>query len=451
MKPERESPRIALAFASWLKVGVGVKRWLVLLGIGAATTGMGIASLLIALRQSNGLPLTLYRLITLSSLPIWLRVMIPLSLGSIVMVVAIYKLGATLVAPFRPPEGGVARSLYTHGQRRKGPKIVAIGGGTGLPGLLRGLTRYTNNITAIVTVADDGGSSGRLRRELGLLPPGDFRNNIAALARDEILMTQLLQYRFAVRQGDDETERTELGGHAFGNILLAALTGVTGSFDEALIAVGRVLAMNGRVVPSTLANVALVAQLIDSTSGEPVQVFGESAIPRARGRIKSVSLEPHDAPAYPPAVKAILNADAIIIGPGSLYTSIMPNLLVAEIGNALRYTRAKRIYVCNLATQPGETDNYSVADHVTALAGHLDADQVGIENWLDLVLANDNFNLPTEAGGGNTVFVRLEEADGLATVAADLADVGQPWRHDSDKLARAVIELIDAKSNKNYT
>ncbi|MCA9951322.1 MAG: YvcK family protein, partial [Anaerolineales bacterium] len=238
------------------------------------------------------------------------------------------------------------------------PHIVAIGGGTGMPSLLRGLTKFTRNITAVVTVADDGGSSGRLRREMGLLPPGDFRNNIAALAHDEALMTQLLQYRFGGQVVEEA--RSELQGHAFGNLLLAALTGITGSFDEALLAAQRVLAMRGQVVPSTLANVTLAADVLVGDSPETAvlqHIVGESAIPKANGRIQRVSLEPATVKAYPPALKAIFQADLILMGPGSLYTSIIPNLLVPDLAQALQHARAPKVYICNLATQPGETDN----------------------------------------------------------------------------------------------
>jgi uncharacterized cofD-like protein len=364
--------------------------------------------------------------------------------GGLVMSLAILRLGSNLVAPFRRPGEGVAESLHSFSQRNRGPRIVAIGGGTGLPSLLRGLTPYTSNITAVITVADDGGSSGRLRRELGVLPPGDFRNNIAALARDEALMTELLQYRFGGRPASDRNgdQPVELQGHAFGNLLLAALAGITGGFDEALLAAGRVLAMHGRVLPSTLENVTLVARVAASADAAPIRVVGESAIPKAGGRIQRVSLEPADVRAYPPALKDILRADVVVIGPGSLYTSILPNLLVPDLASALRRTRALRIYVCNLATQPGETDNYTVADHVSAIEQHISGRQSGKNRWLDLVLANDNLAVPPDAGGGETIFVRPLRPEGTRLVTADLVDEEQPWRHDSNKLARAIMDFV---------
>ncbi len=321
---------------------------------------------------------------------------------------------------------------------REGPRLVAIGGGTGLPSLLRGLTRYTHNITAIVTVADDGGSSGRLRREYGLLPPGDFRSNIAALSRDEELMTQLLHYRFGGGLTGAEDQNQDLQGHAFGNLLLAALTGITGSFDEALLAAQRVLAIRGSVIPSTLSEVDLVADVLIKTEDNGSQlrrIAGESAITHANGRIQRVTLDPPNVRAYPPALKAIFQADLILIGPGSLFTSILPNLLVPDLAQALQFAKAPKGYICNIATQPGETDQFTVADHVNALSGHLPG------NMLDFVLANDNFNVEQEKIG-KTVFVVLEEHEDLPLIHADLIDEQRPWRHDSTKLAKVVMKTL---------
>lgn len=427
----------------WFAPGIGVKRWFLVLAVGAIIAGTGIGSLLLIFGERNVLHRELYGLLTLQFLPTGLRILIPLLVGAIVIVFALVRLGNNLLAPFVRPDDDVAQSLQNYTQRGRGPRIVAIGGGTGMPSLLRGLTQYTSNITAIVTVADDGGSSGRLRRELGVLPPGDFRNNIAALARDEALMTQLLQYRFGGSPTDDKQDasRSELQGHAFGNLLLAALVGITGSFDEALVAAGRVLAVRGRVLPSTLANVMLVAEVADSASGRSTRVEGESAIPKAGGHIRRVALEPFEVPAYPPAVQAILQADMVVIGPGSLYTSILPNLLVTDIAQALRYTRARRVYACNLATQPGETDNYNVADHVRAIQSHLASDDNRGQPCLDLVLANDNLSVPPGTGGGETEYVLPVAPEGVPMVLADLVDEERPWRHDSVKLAQALLEL----------
>lgn len=425
----------------WFWPGIGVKRWLLLLGLGAALAGTGLVSLIFYGYEAGWLPPAVYSLLTLRFLPVGWRALIPVLLGGFIILWAVRQIGVNLIAPFRPLDGDVAELLYDYSKRSRGPNIVAIGGGTGMPSLLRGLTHYTRNITAIVTVADDGGSSGRLRRELGLLPPGDFRNNIAALSRDEALMTQVLQYRFGGHVGRNGSDaagagngRSELQGHAFGNLLLAALTGITGSFDEALLAAERVLAMRGRVLPSTLEDVTLVAEVL--VAEEVRRIVGESAIPQANGHIQRVALEPAGIRAYPPALHAIFQADLIVIGPGSLYTSILPNLLVSDLAEALRHARAPKVYVCNLATQPGETDNYTVADHVAAILQHIPAD------CLDIVLANDNLSVPPNRGGGHTLYVRPLAPDKVRLVTADLVDEARPWRHDSDKLARAVIELL---------
>lgn len=422
----------------WLTVGIGIKRWLALMVLGAAVMSMGWVYLLLGTNRAGWLPAPVYSLLTLNFLPLWGRIVLPLIAGGLIILLAVVKLGKNLVEPLRNGRGAVVDSLYEYRLRDRGPHIVAIGGGTGMPALLRGLTAYTSNISAIVTVADDGGSSGRLRRELGLLPPGDFRNNMAALARDETLMIQVLQYRFGTQTETDwgtTTPEPGLGGHAFGNLLLAALTGITGSFDEALLAAQRVLALRGQVLPSTLENVMLVAD-VATTDGEIAEVVGESAIPKTGGRIERVRLRPETVRAYPPALRAIFQAELIVLGPGSLYTSILPNLLVSDLAEALIHCRAKVVYICNLATQPGETDGYSVADHVSALVDHVAGD------FLDVVLANDNLSVPPDTGGGNTHFVEPEPPKGVEFITRDLVDEQRPWRHDSSKLARAVIDLL---------
>ncbi|VAW31792.1 FIG002813: LPPG:FO 2-phospho-L-lactate transferase like, CofD-like [hydrothermal vent metagenome] len=412
---------------------MGVKRWLLVLGLGTAVSSLAIINLLLLFKRQAWLPTSVYNALTLQFLPVPLQIILPLLLGGLLILWGVLKIGRNLTAPFQAAEISVAERIYEHSRHRRGPHIVAIGGGTGMPSLLRGLTEYTRNITAIVTVADDGGSSGRLRREFGLLPPGDFRNNIAALSRDEALMTQVLQYRFGAGVG--ENGRSELQGHAFGNLLLAALTGITGSFDEALLAAERVLALRGRVLPSTLADVTLEAD-VKLPNGDIQRVVGESAIPEVNGRIQHVYLQPKNVKAYPPALQAIFQADLIVMGPGSLYTSILPNLLVPDLAEALLHAPAPKIYICNLATQPGETDNYSVADHVASLLQHIPT------GCLDLVIANDNQSISPEQGGGNTLYVPLTPPDNLPMKTADLVDEARPWRHDGAKLAQLVMQLL---------
>ncbi len=334
-----------------------------------------------------------------------------------------------------------------HHQNQPDPNVVVIGGGTGLSVLLRGLKHYTKNITAIVTVADDGGSSGKLRRELGILPPGDFRNCIAAMADDEALMTQLFHYRFRSGQG--------LEGHSFGNLFITALAEVTGSFERALYESARVLNIQGDILPSTLEDVKLYAELDEGPQTRKVQ--GESAIPEAKLPIERIYLQPDDPPAFPPAIQAILNADLIVAGPGSLYTSILPNLLIAEIVTAIRASHAQKIYICNVATQPGETDDYSLEDHIQAIDRHTnsidislyeanDPDDVIVNGnkrgyLFDFVLVNCNLDYPIPKEMSHLQAIRPDHPHhyGYTVIEADVIDEKYPWRHDSSKLANRLM------------
>lgn len=414
----------------WLTPGLRVKRWLALLLLGVTALGLGFALILLQLFRSYPIP-PVELILTLGGLPLWVRAALAGVVGSVMVIVALLRIGQSIFIPLDMQSQDVVNAMVDYHQRGRGPKIVAIGGGTGLPTLLRGLTAYTSNITAIVTVADDGGSSGRLRRDLGVLPPGDFRNNIAALARDEGLMTQLFQYRF----GEGGLE-----GHSFGNLFITALSGVTGSFEQALVESSRVLAIRGRVLPSTLADVTLMADLREIQSNNTRRVAGESAIPEGEGTIERVFLQPENPPAYPDAVRAILSADLIVIGPGSLFTSILPNLLVGGISEAVRRSRAKKVYVCNVASQKGETDGFSVADHVRAIERHVGP---GLFKY---VLANDRF--PSIRENFNFTYVPLIENDsgkteiGVKIIEAPLVDEQSPWRHDGVRLAEALVNLL---------
>lgn len=399
----------------WLIPGLGVKRWLALLLLGAVLLGLGISSLLIQLygvrSVSTGWAIGLG------------------GVGLVSMLVAVVQINRTLLAPFVRPGQNVAEAVSAYQRRGKGPKIVAIGGGTGLSTLLRGLKKHTSNITAIVTVADDGGSSGRLRRALGVLPPGDFRNCIAALADDEALITQLFQYRFG--------GQSDLGGHSFGNLFISAMTDVTGSFERALVESSHVLTIRGRVLPSTLRDVTLVGELLLTGDTEQVnRVEGESRITETDGCIQRVFLQPEDAPAYPDSIRAILDADLIVLGPGSLYTSLLPNLLVRDLTQAIQASRALKVYVCNTATQPGETEGYSVLEHVTAIERHTQP------ALFPVVLANNR-----QAGAllPRLQWVRLDPpVNGRRRLlTTDLIDEARPWRHDSEKLARALLGLLN--------
>ncbi|HZY40623.1 MAG TPA: gluconeogenesis factor YvcK family protein [Anaerolineae bacterium] len=416
----------------WLTPGIGVKRWIILLTFGVTLIALGLAYILVDVYRSTELPGVTYY-VTLQFLPRVERAIVVGVVGIAAIIFAVHELGRSIMAPFIRPDRSVADTVLRHRQRERGLKVVAIGGGTGLSTLLRGLKHYTANLTAIVTVADDGGSSGRLRRELGVLPPGDFRSCLAALADDEALTTQLFQYRFSPRQPD-------LAGHAFGNLFISAMTDVAGSFEQALIESSRVLAITGRILPSTLSDVMLSAEV--RTDQGLRQIDGESNITHevahAAGAIERVRLKPDNVRAYPETIRAILDADLIVLGPGSLYTSVLPNLLIDSIPEALRATRAMVMYVCNVATQRGETDGYTVHDHTRALERHIGPDVI------DVVLANGCVDVPwRNAPDGVGEIVRIETLGGLPQIAsADVIDEARPWRHDSSKLAQAVMQTF---------
>ncbi len=312
----------------------------------------------------------------------------------------------------------------------EGSRVVALGGGHGLSTLLRGLKGETEHLTAIVTVADDGGSSGILRETMGLLPPGDLRDCIAALADAEPLMNLLFQYRFG--------RGSPLDGHSFGNLLIAAMTGITGDFGSAISEVSRVLAVQGRIVPSSLDSIELCAEVRDSASGDVQLVCGQSRVAHSEGSIERVFLRPEQVKGHPEAVRAILQADLVVIGPGSLYTSVLPNLLIADIREAIRASAAICVYVCNVATQPGETDGYDVGDHTRALMEHAGDD------ICDLVMANSTTDPDLPAGSGSVMVAPTCGKDLSATVVlGDLVDRDLPWRHDARKLAHAVMRVLE--------
>jgi uncharacterized cofD-like protein len=421
--------RPGFAVFKWLLPGMRVKRWLILLLLGVIALGLGLAYILRDIYQTWTFPSSTYY-VTLQFIERRWRALLFGSIGIGAVVVAILQLNRSVLAAFVPAgQGNVVDAVYRYRHRERGPKVVAIGGGTGLSNLLRGLKAYSSHITAIVTVADDGGSSGRLRRELGVLPPGDFRSCIAALANDESLTTQLFLYRFPEGAG--------LAGHSFGNLFIAAMAGVTGNFERAILESSRVLAIQGQILPSTLENVTLCAELRE-TQNEQVtlrRVSGESSIPTQGWPVERVYLEPDAVPAYPGAIHAILDADLIILGPGSLYTSILPNLLVQDIRDAIRSSRAIKMYVCNVATQHGETDGFAVEDHLRALEMHVGS------ALCPNVLANDAFERLDEGAGYDLVRRRGELPAGYQLLEAGLLDPENPWRHDSKKLARAIFDF----------
>lgn len=433
MKNFLGSARARSSAWKWLSVGIGVKRWLLVLLVGVTILALGIAYLFVEIYREQPFPDFAYY-VTLQFLPRLARAFLFGALGIGLVVFGLYKLNQALLAgvPTRPTS--LVESLYRKRMRKRDLKIVCIGGGTGMSTLLRGLKNYSDNLTAIITVADDGGSSGRLRQELGVLPPGDFRQCIAALADAEPLMARLLEYRFPNDSG--------LSGHAFGNLFIAAMAGVTGNSERALMESSRVLAVRGRILPSTLENVTLCAEVRGTHEAQTARVSGESQIAKFGKPVERVFLEPARVPAYPDAVRALLDADLILFGPGSLYTSVLPNLLVEQICQAATVSQAQKLFVCNVATERGETDQYAAEDYLRALELHCG----GLE--FDGVLVNENLThaLPPQA---QIDFVRTRAQD-ARFVFADVVDNEHPWRHDSEKLARAVLRWY-AKQTKSTT
>jgi uncharacterized cofD-like protein len=405
---------------------LSIKRWLLMMGVGVILIGLGFAYFALELYRDAAFP-PIVSALTLQFLPYAVRGLLLLLAGAGLFGVGLWRFNGTLLGAVRgTDQRPVVEALWAQHKASAGPRVVAIGGGHGLGALLSGLKHHTGNITAIVTVADDGGSSGRLRRDLGVLPPGDFRMCISALADNESLVTQLMQYRFASGDG--------LAGHSFGNLFIAALAQVTGSFEKALVESSRVVASKGRIIPSTLSDVVLCAEFRDS----PVQARGESSIGKQGLPIERVWLEPSDPPVYPEAVKAILDADLVVIGPGSLWTSLMPNLLVNGLIDVLKQIKAPIVYVANITTERGETDGFTLGDHIDAIERHIGRDVV------DYVLINSRavsaFKPPS---GVDIIDPNAPIASStMQVVRKDLVSDTEPWRHNAAKLAEAVMAIV---------
>ena len=413
--------------------GIGVKRWLVVVLVGTTFIALGFAVLILDIYRETTTPWlrNLFTTLSLSGHPRWFRAAIFSGIGLIILLLGIIELNRSVLRPFMKPGQPLMDTISSYRKKAKGPKIVAIGGGTGLSSLLRGLKKYTHNLTAIVTVADDGGSSGELRRNLGILPPGDIRNCLTALADDEEMLSHIFQYRFGERAG--------VNGHSLGNLFISALTDITGSFEEAVAESGKVLAVRGKVMPSTLHDVKLVAEIKLPNEDSEVKVVGESVIPKTDGAISRLWIEPGNPLPFPPAVQAILSADLIIIGPGSLYTSVLPNLLVPGLAEAIRASKALKFFICNVANQPGETQGYRCSDHIRVIEKHLE------DLNFDLILCNNNFDAKLPKG---IEFVKpdpdLEEQ--YSVYFTHLADLGNPWRHDSNLLAEVITDLFNERT-----
>lgn len=425
---------VFLSLTRWLVPGLGVKRWLGMVLMGTTLVGVGSAILILDIYRTAPETwwLPLISAASLRFLPRLLRALIFAGLGIGLTLGGIWGLNRSLMAPFMRPGRRVLDTLAVHRRRERGPRIVAIGGGHGLATLLRGMKEYTHNIAAIVTVADDGGSSGRLRRTMGILPPGDIRNCLAALSNDEAMLTQLFQYRFP-------NGTSGLDGHSFGNLFITALAEISGSFEDAIAESGRVLSVSGRVLPSTLHDVRLVADVTLPYTVKEVRVEGESRIPESPGRVRRVWLIPNSPLAFPKAVRAILAADMVVIGPGSLFTSIMPNLLVPDIAAAIRASRAFKVYVCNVATEQGETEGYSCGDHVNALVEHAG------NGLFDLVVSNQECK--GDLSGGIQWVETEDDLDlDFPVYRTNLVDLTHSWRHDSVKLANVLMDLLQERT-----
>lgn len=415
--------------AKWFTPGLGIKRWIGLMILGTLFLAMGLVVLILDFYRSvsDAWYLPVISFLSLQMLPRWLRALIYGLLGTGILATAVIGLSKSVLKPFVPPGEEVVTAVTNYRRKQRGPHVVVLGGGSGLATILRGLKKHSANITAIVAMTDDGGSSGELRRRVGVLPPGDVRNCLTALSNDEAMLTQIFQYRFS--------SEYQLNGHSLGNLFITAMSEITGSFEDAVAEAGQVLAITGHVLPATLHNVNLAASKVDDELGYETIVRGESVIPKTKGRIKRVWLEPDKPKAFPPAIQAILSADLIVVGPGSLYTSILANLMVPEISQAVLASNALKFYVCNVATQPGETDHYSIADHVHAIETHLG------QKIFNLILCNHNYSgdLPE---GLDWVAVDDDPLSGYQLYFSDLVREHDPTRHDSDQLAATVMDLF---------
>jgi uncharacterized cofD-like protein len=448
----------------WLTVGIGVKRWLLVSFAGLLVLALGVAHVLrqvMAVARPGGAAGIALDLLTLQFLPYQLRGASAGAVGMALFLVGAYRLVRALVDPFAlwDRDQPMVEVIYQKRFLARGPRIVAIGGGTGLSTLLRGLKEHTSNLTAVVTVADDGGSSGVLRTELGIPAVGDIRNCVVALADAEPLMGRLLQYRFpgagpASRAGKpapdgvpmdpdaspEAVPQAGLGGHAVGNLLLAALVQVQdGDFEQGVREMNRVLAVRGRVVPATGTAITLHARLDDGS-----EVVGQSLIARTN-RVDRVWVEPAGVRPTDDALHAIAEAEVIVIGPGSLFTSILPALVVPGVREAIAASGALVVFACNVATQPGETGGFDLADHLDALARHQAGDLPGI------VLANNRFNALAPRGWlGEPVRLRWPPAAPRVPrlVLDDLVDPANAHHHSAERLAAAVIAAWEREGGR---
>ena len=422
-------------YLKWLYPGMKLKRWLLLFSLGVIAASLGLA-IVFNYKYVGVVEENIFRVVYRATGKYYYAVTTIVGIavfgtGLAVMTLATRKIIRSVVSVL-VPEGPdkLVEIIFQKRKLNRGPAVVVIGGGTGLSVLLRGIKNVTSNITAIVTVADDGGSSGRIRHDLGMIPPGDLRNCLVALADTEPLMEKLFQHRFG-GAGD-------LAGHSFGNLFIAAMTEVLGDVELALKESSKVLAVRGQVLPSSAQIVRLVAEMTDGSLVE-----GESQIPLAGKTIKRVFIQPEDAPPVASALEAIRDADACILGPGSLYTSVIPNLLVQGMTDALRQTQAVKIYICNVMTQPGETDEYTASQHVKAIVDHVGP------GLIDYVVVNSQEVAPQlrevyARQGAFPVFADIDavEALGVKVIKANLISETNLVRHDSLRLSRTIMSMV---------
>lgn len=422
-------------FLKLLYPGLGVKRWLILFTLSFLIVLGASLALVLGIPGLSTMVRSIFKKFLALSGGGRGNLLLTLVLGVALLAFAAMGFLRSLLRGVTPGNASSVDALYQSRYLRRGPRVVVIGGGTGLSTLLRGLKQFTSNITAVVTVADDGGSSGKLRGELGMPPPGDIRNCLVALADTETLLEELFQYRF--RGGDG------LGGHSFGNLFLAAMTQMLG-FENAIKESGKVLAIRGKVLPVTASNVRLKA-----TCADGIVIWGESNIGRASTAIQRLELIPEDTQALSEVLRDIAAADAIVVGPGSLFTSILPNLLVGGVADAIRSSSALKFYVCNIMTQEGETRSYTAADHLEAIYQHIG------QGIFDYIVVNSQSIAPDileryAAEGAEPVLVdweRLRRQD-IRILAANLLSLGPVARHDPPALARCLLSRIAAESYK---
>lgn len=400
----------------WLYPGMLVKRWIFLVVIGILFISMGFAIVIAEQISTNK---TFVGIIIL--------------IGILFVITGVKRMVKSFIGVFMPErKSGLVDEVYAKRVLDKGPRIVVVGGGHGLSTLLHGLKEYTSNITAVVTVADDGGSSGRLREEFDMLPPGDIRSCLVALADSEHLMGRLFQFRF--------NDGKDLKGHNFGNLFITAMLRLTGDFEQAIKLSSKVLAIRGRVVPSTTAKVVLVSEHKDGS-----ETVGESKIPEASSPIERVRIKPADSGPTQEAVEAIRKAEAIVIGPGSLYTSIIPNLLIKGITEEIAKAKVKKIYVCNVMTQHGETDGYTVSDHIKALVKHSDR---GICNFVIVNSGRVPEKLLEKYAAEQAFPVEYDKENvkstGCRVVTSNIINTEDYVRHNPARLAKIVMDIVSS-------